>query len=46
MVRVDTMGGACSMYGESRGVYMFWLGNLMERDHLKDPGIDGRKIVS
>ena len=23
----------------------FWLGNLMEEDHLKDPGVDGRIIL-
>ena len=23
----------------------FWLGNLRERDHLEDPGIDGRIIL-
>ena len=23
----------------------FWWGNLMERDHLEDPGIDGRFIL-
>ena len=23
----------------------FWLGNLSERDHLKDPGVDGRIIL-
>jgi len=34
------------LYGESRGVYRIWLGNLRERDHLKDTGIDGRKILS
>jgi hypothetical protein len=28
--------------GESRVVYRFWLGNLRERDHLGDPGVDGR----
>jgi hypothetical protein len=23
----------------------FWWGNLRERDHLKDPGVDGRIIL-
>ena len=23
----------------------FWLGNLKEKDHLKDPGVDGRIIL-
>jgi len=23
----------------------FWRGNLRERDHLEDPGIDGRIII-
>jgi len=23
----------------------FWWGNLRERDHLEDPGVDGRKIL-
>jgi hypothetical protein len=31
---------------ESRGMYrVFWWGNLRERDHLEDPGIDGRIIL-
>jgi hypothetical protein len=30
--------------GEGRGVYRFWWGNLRERDHLEDPGVDGRII--
>ena len=34
------------MYGESSGVYRFWLVNLRERDYLKDPGVDGKKILS
>jgi len=37
------MGGACSAYGGE--VYTgFWWGNLRERDHLGDPGVDGRII--
>jgi len=39
------MGGACSTYGESRGVYRILLGNLRERDHLGDQGLDGRIII-
>ena len=31
--------------GERRGYTGFWLGNLKERDHLGDPGIDGKIIL-
>ena len=32
------------MYGEE--VYTgFWWGNLRERDHFEDPGVDGRIIL-
>jgi hypothetical protein len=31
--------------GKSRGVYKIMMGNLRERDHLEDPGIDGRIIL-
>jgi len=38
------MGGACSKYGGE--VYTgFWWGNLRKRDHLENPGIDGRIIL-
>jgi len=39
------MGGTCSTYGGKGEAYTgFWWGNLRERDHLKDPGVDGRII--
>ena len=40
------MGGACSAYGMRREVYTgFWRETPRERDHLGDPGIDGRIIL-
>jgi len=40
------MGGACSACGGRGEVYTgFWWGNLRERDHLGDPGVDGRIIL-
>jgi hypothetical protein len=37
------MGGACSTYGGIGEVRTgFWLGNLRERGHLEDVGLDGR----
>ena len=40
------MGGACSTNGGIRGAYTgFWWGKLRDRDHLEDPGIDGRIIL-
>jgi hypothetical protein len=38
------MGGACSTYGGE--VYTgIWWGNLRGRNHLGDPGVDGRIIL-
>jgi hypothetical protein len=37
--------GACNTYGEKRGTYKVWWGNLMERAHLEDPSIEGRIIL-
>ena len=42
------------MRGEGRGMYHvwggevhtgFWWGNLRERNHLEDPGVDGRNSI-
>ena len=31
--------------GERRAVYRVLVGNLMERDYMEDPGVDGRIIL-
>jgi hypothetical protein len=31
--------------GEARGGLWFWWGNLRERDHWGDPGVDGKIIL-
>jgi len=31
--------------GDRRGAYSALFGNLSERDHLEDPGVDGSIIV-
>jgi hypothetical protein len=43
-IKKNEMGRACSMYGgEGRHIQDFGGGrDLRERDHLKDPGKDGR----
>jgi hypothetical protein len=33
--------GRLARVGEKRGASGFWWGNLRERDHLGDPGLDG-----
>jgi len=39
------MGGACSTYWESRGVYRVLGGKPEGKDHLEDPGVDGRTVL-
>jgi len=37
--------GHVACIGERRGVYRVWCGgNLMERNHWRDPGVNGRII--
>jgi len=38
------MGRACSAYGGEAYTGLRW-GNLRERNHLGDPGVDGKKIL-
>jgi hypothetical protein len=44
-IEKNEMGGACSMYGEGRGVYRDLVGKPEGRDHWGDPGVDGRIIL-
>jgi hypothetical protein len=39
------LGGARSTYGERICVYRDLLENNEERDHLEDPGLDGKIIL-
>jgi len=38
------MDGACNVYGRG-GHTRIWWGNLRERDHMEELGIDGRIIL-
>ena len=39
------MGGACSAYGERRGVYRVLVGKPERKNHLGDPDVDWRIIL-
>jgi hypothetical protein len=40
------MGGECSAYeGEERLIQGMWWGNLIEREDMGDPSVDGRIIL-
>jgi hypothetical protein len=39
------MGRTCRTYGERRGVYMALVVKPEGRNHLEDPGVDGRLIL-
>jgi hypothetical protein len=41
----NEMGGACSADGGGEVCTGFWWGNLRERVHWRDPGVDGRIIL-
>ena len=44
--RENLLDWACSTYGrEKRCTQAFGGGKLWEREHLEDPGVDGRKIL-
>ena len=39
------MGGACSAYGDSRGVYRVLVGKCEGKISLEDPDVDGRILL-
>jgi hypothetical protein len=41
-IEKNEIGRVCSTYGETREAYTVLVGSLRERDHLRDPGVDGR----
>jgi hypothetical protein len=44
-IEKNEMDRACSAYGGEKRRIGLWWGNLRERDHLGDPGIDGRIVL-
>jgi len=45
-IKEDEMGRVCNMHGaQDKTKHDFWWGNLKERDHLKDLGMDEMMIL-
>jgi len=45
-IKKNEMGAECDTYGGNKGILKgFWSGNLRERDHLNNLGIEGRIIL-
>jgi len=40
-VNVSRTWGHAARTGDMRGSYWVWCGNIRERDHLVDPGVNG-----
>jgi len=44
-IEKNEMGGHVARIGRGEVHTVFWCGNLRERDHLEDPGVDGKIIL-
>jgi hypothetical protein len=44
-IEKNVMGGESSTYGEAKAYAGCWWGNLRERHHFEDRGVDGRIIL-
>jgi hypothetical protein len=44
-IKEHEMDGACSTYGGEQNCVVFRHGNMKERGHLKDLGVDGKIIL-
>jgi hypothetical protein len=44
-IKKSEIGDTSSMYGGTKGMKGFWRGNLRERDHWGDTGVEGRVVL-